>query len=550
MAAASRAPSLSDGDYQRFSQLMLERCGLHFPPKRRSDLELGVQRTFRDSNCADLDAYYLLLQDPRRGAAEMDRLINTLTINETHFFRNAGLNDALYDHVLPQIIERQRASRTLRLWSAGCASGEEPYSLAIMLRELLPDVDRWSVTLLGTDINTEALGRARAAVYGNWAFREQRAKGYRSRYFQPLSKATPATRAETPSSPDVSASRGQSYALIPRVRNMVQFAHFNLVKDDYPSRETNTEHIDLIMCRNVTIYFTEAITACIIDRFHEALADDGWLVVGHSEYSLTTYRRFQARNFPGAILYQRAPRRPETGSCPSVQLEPRGAEPQVLGLRADVVESEIARPTGLVPDAPRPLAVPPPAPAEATMSQVECAPSHQQKIAQARKLLDTGRSEQARDVLLQQVQDADPSEPDYASACALLGEAYANLGHSRHAEHWCRRALRVDELLLPAYYTLALVLQNQGQFEPAIDAMKKVVYIDRNNILGHFGLANIYYSNGQVSRAVKSLKNAQHLLQMRASEEFVPGPGGVSVASLRKTIVRRLRQWNAQAYDS
>jgi tetratricopeptide (TPR) repeat protein len=169
------------------------------------------------------------------------------------------------------------------------------------------------------------------------------------------------------------------------------------------------------------------------------------------------------------------------------------------------------------------------------------------RVEQARELLDSGRSEHACDVLLQWVQEADPSEPDYASACTLLGEAYANLGHSRRAEHWCRRALSVDELLLPAYYTLALVLQNQGQFEPAIDAMKKVVYIDRNNVLGHFGLANIYYSNGQVSRAIKSLKNAQRLLQVCASEELVPGPGGVSVASLRKAILRRLRQWNAQA---
>jgi chemotaxis protein methyltransferase CheR len=151
---------------------------------------------------------------------------------------------------------------------------------------------------------------------------------------------------------------------------------------------------------------------------------------------------------------------------------------------------------------------------------------------------------------LQFVQEADPSEPGYASACALLGEAYANLGRSRQAEHWCRRALRVDELSLPAYYTLALVLQNQGQLEQAIEAMKKVVYIDRNNILGHFGLANIYYSNGQISRASKSLRNAQRLLQMRADDEFVPGPGGVSVASLRKTILRRQRQWNAQAHNS
>ena len=89
MTAAPRAPSLGYGDYMRFSQLVLGRCGLHFPPSRRADLEMGVQRAFAASTCADLDAYYRLLQKPRQGAVEMDRLINVLTINESHFFRNS-----------------------------------------------------------------------------------------------------------------------------------------------------------------------------------------------------------------------------------------------------------------------------------------------------------------------------------------------------------------------------------------------------------------------------------------------------------------------------
>jgi chemotaxis protein methyltransferase CheR len=515
---------LSYEDYLRFSQLVLDRCGLHFPPKRRSDLETGVRHAFAASTCANLETYYRLLRDPKNGAVEMDRLINTLTINETHFFRNAGLNDALYEHVLPQIIERQRRSRTLRMWSAGCASGEEPYSLAIMLRELLPDVGKWFITILGTDINTQALDRARKAVYGNWAFREKRAKQYQARYFRP---------------------QGKLYSLIPEVRRMVTFSHLNMVEDDYPSYETNTTLMDLIMCRNVTIYFTQAITSHIIERFYNALTDGGWLVVGHSEHSLTTYRRFQTHNFPGAILYQRTfdaqdpgERRPTTFLKSKVMAAPP--------------DQDLLTPS-LVTPAPAPVETPPTPAAQTSLSLAEREQleplSAQDVLERARELLNVGNSAEARDMLQEHIEDQATSGPDYAPACTLLGQAYANLGYWEQAENWCRRALRSDELALEAYYTLALVLQHQGQLDQAIDAMKKVVYIDRNNVLGHFGLANLYRNKNQRSRAQKSLANARRLLETRPGSELIPGSDGITVARLRVTITRQQRQWETETND-
>ncbi|MFB0546913.1 MAG: CheR family methyltransferase [Anaerolineae bacterium] len=123
--------------------------------------------------------------------------------------------------------------RTLRIWSAGCASGEEPYSIAMVLRQLLPDVDEWAITILATDVNTEALDRARKAVYGDWAFREERARQWRRRYFRP---------------------RGKRHELIPEVRRMVTFAQLNLTENSYPAYETNTTFMDMILCRNVMIY--------------------------------------------------------------------------------------------------------------------------------------------------------------------------------------------------------------------------------------------------------------------------------------------------------
>ena len=137
--------------------------------------------------------------------------------------------------------------------------------------------------------------------------------------------------------------------------------------------------------------------------------------------------------------------------------------------------------------------------------------------------------------------------PTHAPTCALLGQAYANLGCWPEAEYWCWQAVHCDKLALEAYYTLALVLQHQGRLDQAIEAMKKVIYIDRNDVLGHFGLATLYRSNGQLAQAQKSLDNARRLLEARAAEELIPGSGGLTVGRLREATVRQQQQWIAEA---
>ena len=407
LACASRkAPSFGYGDYLRFSKLMQERYGLHFPDSRRADLERGVRQAFAASTCADMNEYYRLLQNSESSEVHFERLANALTISETHFFRDAGQVDALYSHVLPQIISRRRALRTLRIWSAGCASGEEPYSIAMLLRELLPDVDEWSITILGTDINTEAIERARQAVYSEWAFREERAKQWRPRYFR---------------------RRGNHYELTSVIWRMVTFSPINLVEDNYPSYESNTTLMDLILCRNVMIYFTEPISRSIVDRFYNCLTYGGWLVVGHAEHSLTNYRRFQVYNFPNAILYQR------TGQPqpPSQDWEWR-APPTEEGRLARIfpVSEGIAPPTEAEERRPHPIE-PEPEPEPKPRPEMDHIYihtlgrlGHVDPLERAKELLGYGRSEDARDLLMKMI----GAGTNDASVYAFLGQACANLG--------------------------------------------------------------------------------------------------------------------------
>lgn len=492
--AQSEAPALGYGDYLRFSRLVEARYGLNFPEKRLPDLELGVRRAFAESTCSDLESFYALLQDPDSGSLHLQRLINALTVGESHFFRDAGQFDVLFQVALPEIIARRRALRTLRIWSAGCAGGEEPYSIAIALRELLPDVDEWAITILATDVNTEALARARQGLYSEWAFREARARQLRGRYFRPVDK---------------------HYELAPGVRRMVTFAALNLAEGEYPSIKTNTTFMDLILCRNVTIYFTPDITRSVAARFYDALTDGGWLVVGHSEHSLQTYRQFQTRSYPHAILYQRA------------------GQPSAVTENLPVFSPPVVLPTpASLPPALEPVVVA--APTEDPLDVT---------LARAIELLEYGHSEQARDLLL----GVHVSRTrDFAAVQALLGRAYANLGDWDAAERCCREAIRLDRLASPPYYTLALVLQHQGQIDAAISMMKKALYLDREFVLGHFGLADLYRSKGQLAQALKALDNAGRLLAEYPAEALVPDSGGITAANLRDTIIRQQQRWGME----
>ncbi len=506
--------SLTDSDYQRFSQLMQDRFGLAFPEKRRMELEIGVRRAFASSTCQNLHSYFNLLLDPIHGGMEMERLVNNLTIGETHFFRDAGQFDALFNTVLPELIERRRFSHTLRIWSAGCASGEEPYSIAVLLRLLLPDIESWNITILGTDVNTQHLERARRATYGQWAFRETRAKALRPQFF---------------------TEHGNQYELSREIRRMVHFNLLNLAEDQYPSYETNTMFMDLILCRNVTIYFPDIVTRQVADRFFNALTDGGWLVIGHSEHSLDTYKRFRPRNFPDATLYQRVS---GLGAATAAEMPTAVTEqPLLTNLPRPAAVLPVVRPV-------EPLASKTENPAKRENKDSSPAipsfrPPGASNYEEAQALMTFGHVEQARDLLLRWLTE----NPSHAPGCALLGTIYANLGNMIEAERWCKMAIAHDRLCLDAYYTLALVFQHHGQRDQAIEMMKKVVYIDRNDILGHFSLADLFHGIGQTALALKYLENARRLLEGRPMEELVPRSGDFTVGRLAQTIVELQQIW-------
>jgi len=234
----------SEMEYKLFRDLILGRTGMYFGLRRRDALTHGVSAAAERAGCESLGEYHRLLQGARTDGELWDDLIGAITVGETYFFRNPAHFDALRQHILPNLIARRRHDHRLRIWSAGCSTGEEPYSIAILLRQLLPDLDDWKILILATDINKESLRQAREGRYREWSFR-QTGPAVRELYFTP---------------------QDNLFELIPQVREMVAFAYLNLAEDAYPSLATNTNAMHLILCRNVAIYLPEAVTRAIAGR--------------------------------------------------------------------------------------------------------------------------------------------------------------------------------------------------------------------------------------------------------------------------------------------
>jgi chemotaxis protein methyltransferase CheR len=483
----------------------------------------------------DLESYYHFLKGGATALAraEMERLINFLTIGETHFFRDSAQFEALATQILPQLIACKRAAAAatgtnppgvpqLRLWSAGCATGEEAYSLAILLHELIPDIKDWRILILATDINQDSLNRAQQASYSNWSFREPRAKTCRALYFTP---------------------QGKFYHLHDHIRQMVTFAPLNLIEDNFPAFANDTTAMDLIICRNVTIYFTGETTNRLIHKFYQALVEGGWLVVGHAELSLATYRAFQARPFPHTVLYQKSgppaswpvawegldlAKSKTTDMAPIIQAT---AGP-VKALDANRLLPGYKPLENLKPEAPanlktKPLPSPQASVSETTASgaSLESSPYHM-----AKSLLNEGYANRAVHILENQL-DKIP-ESGQAQAHCLLARAYANQGQLAQAHRWAESAIARDTLLTEAYYLLALVYEQEGKLEQAISYLKKVIYLDREAPLPHFNLAMLYKKGGANNAAVRTLNNVVKILSHWPPEKIIPDSDGATAGSL------------------
>ncbi|MBV9124765.1 MAG: chemotaxis protein CheR [Planctomycetes bacterium] len=457
--------------------LLGERTGLSFPANRRDSARLGIRRAMKRAGVTDLEAYFGELQnDPR----VFDDLVVELTVGETYFFREPAQFEFLRRQAIPEVLQQRGREHRLRVWSAGCASGEEPYSLAILFHQLGLGAQ---VHILATDVSRAALGKALRAVYGKWSLRGEAEAAVRP-YLEP---------------------QDGSFVLVDKIRRRVTFDYLNLALDVYPSFATGVWGMDVILCRNVLIYFDPETTRRVARRFFETLAPGGWMITASSDPPLTEFAPFQPVVVSQGVFY----RRPEAGS-------PTDTRPgHKTGVLACPVEGtgEDACPTNAKPHhrAPRRTH----APRVARPSRPS--PSDQDPLEQARETLARGDYARAAELAGQ--------NPDDPAAAALHVRALANLDTAR-AEHACAEAVTRHPLSVELRYLRALLLIELGHDREAARAVRRVIYLDRSLAIAHFTLGALLRRQGDRAGAQRAFRNVIKLCAERPAEEVVPFSDG------------------------
>ena len=430
----------SDEMLQQARALIATRLGLDFPERRQADLERGFLRALRSSPVVDPAAYLAWMSTLPDDSPEWRDLAGFLTVGETYFFRDRSSFEALEEKVLPSLIMARRleGALRLRLWSAGCATGEEPYSLAIVLDRLLPDASDWALTILATDINRTALETARRGVYTEWSLRET-PPWIRDRYFHRRSP--------------------KHFEVDPRIRRMVTLAPLNLA-DGFPAVMTNTSAMDLIFFRNVLMYFTREAQRATVSRLQQALVTGGWLVVSPAEASAELFHPMVAINFPGAIFYQKEPEQKPTPALPPLQswmVEP--VSPELLTPSLPVE-------TPLAPTLVSPVR-------STSKERVERGPDQESYLQRARVLADQGNLEAARR-LCEAALSRDRLDPE---AHLLLAAILQERGELQAALEALRRAIYLAPDSAPAHFLMGSLLLREGKRKRGRQSMETVVHL-------------------------------------------------------------------------
>ncbi|NEP43199.1 MAG: tetratricopeptide repeat protein [Okeania sp. SIO2H7] len=469
-----------------FSKTIARETGLQIRPQDGENLSKKILERMKCLQMARSEEYYQLLNSQTEaGKAEWEKLIVNLTTTETYFFRDRGQIDLLKNVLLPELIAQKVLSKqkTLRLWSAGCSTGEEPYSLAILARELIADWQDWKILILGTDINERVLEKARKGVYGSWSFRQVDISR-QNRYFQRV--------------------KGE-WKLDDEIQKMVRFFRHNLVKDDCP------ENLDLIICRNVFVYFKPELISLVVRKFSEALRQEGYLITAHAELHGQKMDGFKAKVFPESLVYQKSQDCEENTRDKWLNFSFNLGEIEVDKERS-WYEKKTQKQERITPRV------------GTGESLNEITPKT--ILAEAETLFKNKKYALA----IEKAERAIASDLNNYDAHYLIAQIYGNLGDYEKAEFFCQKALEIEPFSVDIYHLLVHLAEERGEREKAKNLLKKIIYLCPSSISAYVELADIYESEGEMVRAKKMKKTALELLTKLPKNATVEYRGEISAS--------------------
>ena len=462
-------------------------CGLHFADDKFPRIAKIIGTRMSELSIQRYSDYEHMLAASPDDTGELTVLAALLTIGETHFLRNRQHWLAFEECVLPWIIERSEATgqRRIRIWSAGCSTGEEAYTIALSLHRSLADLASWSIEITGTDLNPAAIAGARESVYTEHSFRGVPPE-IKEEYFETLENGLYSPRAD--------------------LRAMVRFKEMNLLDSAATARMRD---VDVIFCRNVLIYFDAQSVARVLEEFQRSLRPDGYLFLGHAESSDRTSSGFASKHVCNTFIHRSissaahgasqtdgSPCHPRgcanTGAAGSSaelrqlssEQQPRADERRDAGPVDGGLQAGASGRGSSETDQGPELG----APTQPSSVAAAALPSLDDLRVRAIEHLCAEERVEAR----QTFEEIHRREPDDPGSLLGLGVLLAGSGSNEEALQCCERVLQLQPMSAEAYCVMALVHEGLGEDGVAQRELEKAVYLDHGFSIAHFRLADLH----------------------------------------------------------
>ncbi|WP_320009054.1 CheR family methyltransferase [Maridesulfovibrio sp.] len=502
--------ALTDDRISKLADMVRQNYGLDFSMERWNDLRSAVVRFHNENKFFSTAAESLdYIISPEARSQDIEQFINSLTIGETFFFRDTKALKALEYEILRKLNGKGRGiNGAIRIWSTACATGEEPYTLAMICRR-----SGLTAEIFGTDIDSRALIKAREGCYRRWSFRSED-KGFRDVFFRKVG--------------------ANSYLIDSTIKNMVNLSRLNLMDASVPA---SLADMDVVLCRNVLMYFSPKGVQGVLDKLWDCLSPGGWLIVTPSESALlTSHGRFEPVNITDVLFFRKN----------------EHYKPKALAFSADFsLDAQ---------DSPMPFSDCPPAadlPSGNTFS-TECteggepdpgvapvdiatsittteAADGSRLLEQAHLLRGKGDLSGAEEVYKKLI-DQDYSRRVCLPALLGIAELKVDSGFTDEARIWCERAVELDRVNPHSHFLLGQIFLQQGARDRAVSEMRNAVFLDSGFIMAHVLLGNIYFESNDKNAALRHFRIALQELDKMDQDEQVPFSDSRTAGRLQEMV--------------
>lgn len=522
--------------WERLRELISNHIGFRV---RQQDIQYFKQKItsrIKDLKLANVKEYYSLLCEvinvkepdslskPVLAEQEWKKLTNAITNGESFFFRDRGQFDLLANQILPEIIANKREAKrkgefsflSLKVWSAGCSSGEEVYSLAMLISELIPDPEQWHIVIIGTDINQDFLNLARQGIYKQWSFR----------LTDPLLKKK------------YFIAGKDCWQVKPYLKSMISFYQDNLVEVENISH--HNYDLDLVLCRNVFIYFDTDSIVKAVTKIAKTLRTGGYFISGHAELQSIQLKNFKVISFPESVVYQYLANNQEVKPL----LTKANIEDNTLSvielLKENYVLASIDSQQDydnqiLFEQENNPLPIKPIIETKQNTAIV----SNNSTQLQLKEIENLFNQEQYSDVI-QQAEELIKNQAELKEAYYLLAQAYANQNKLKEAKQKCDRTLAIDSMYIKPLYLLAQIAETENNYRRAKEFLKRIIYLEPFFLNAYLDLGAIYRQDNNLARSQKMYRTAYNLLQESSNKTIIDAQNKININQLLTYIKKQL----------